>query len=95
MALSRITAELPRGSEYLSASELEVETGRPEWEFAAVVLKELIDNALDAAEAAGVAPEITVGIGRTRAPCGTSAWRTTAPGYPRKLSAACSTSRCG
>lgn len=65
MALSRITAELPRGSEFLSASELEVQTGRPEWEFAAVVLKELIDNALDAAEAAGVAPEITVGIGRT------------------------------
>ncbi len=35
-------------------------TGQPPTYFAAVVLKELLDNALDACETAGVAPEIFV-----------------------------------
>lgn len=84
MAVSRITVELPRASEYFSLSELQVQTGRPVSQFAAVVLKELVDNALDAAEAAGVAPEVTVGVGRSA-----SAWHISVadngPGIPPEV----------
>lgn len=84
MTVSRITAELPRESEYLSVGELQVQTGRRQWEFANVVLKELLDNALDAAEKAQAAPEITVGIGRT-----SSLWYITVadngPGIPPEV----------
>src|SRR5687768_14170700 len=49
-----------RAAEYFDADELEAQTGRPRREFAAVCLKELVDNALDAAETAGVAPEVGI-----------------------------------
>ncbi|HHY96253.1 MAG TPA: hypothetical protein GX513_14785 [Firmicutes bacterium] len=62
IALRRITAEIPRAAEYFSVKELQVQTGRPASESAAVAMKELVDNALDAAETAGVTPEIVVAV---------------------------------
>jgi hypothetical protein len=62
VALKRIVAEISRAAEYFSVRELQAQTGRPASEFAAVVLKELVDNALDAAEAAGIAPEVAVEV---------------------------------
>jgi hypothetical protein len=65
VAVQRITAEIPRAAEYFSVRELQAQTGRPAAQFAALVLKELVDNALDAAEAAGVVPEIAVEVSDT------------------------------
>jgi DNA topoisomerase VI subunit B len=53
-ALQRTTFETPRASEYFSSQELQAQTGQPPYRFASVVLKEIVDNALDAAESAGV-----------------------------------------
>jgi DNA topoisomerase VI subunit B len=58
--LNRITAAISRAAEYFSAKELQAQTGQPATRFAAVVMKELADNALDAAEAAGKAPEVDI-----------------------------------
>ena len=58
--LDRVLAVTPRAAEYFSTKELQAQTGQPASNFASVVLKELIDNALDAAESAGVAPEIEI-----------------------------------
>jgi DNA topoisomerase VI subunit B len=57
----RETFTTSRELEYLSADELEKQTGytRDCW-WPAVIVKETLDNALDAAETAGVPPEITV-----------------------------------
>lgn len=60
--LKRITAEISRESEYFSVKELQAQSGQPASQFATVALKELMDNALDAAEAAGIAPEITIDV---------------------------------
>lgn len=62
--LERTTFSTPRALDYFSAVELERQTGQPRSRFAAVVLKELIDNALDACEAAGVAPKVRVAVER-------------------------------
>jgi DNA topoisomerase VI subunit B len=51
--------ETPRVSEYFSARELTMLTGQPRAQFAAVLEKELGDNGLDAAETAGVPPELS------------------------------------
>src|SRR5215472_13022662 len=50
-----------RELEYFTADELEKQTGytRDRW-WPDVIVKETVDNALDACEQAGVAPEITV-----------------------------------
>jgi DNA topoisomerase VI subunit B len=50
--------EASRAAEYFDARQLSTLTGVPQSEFAAVVLKELIDNSLDACETAGVAPAV-------------------------------------
>jgi DNA topoisomerase VI subunit B len=52
---------LPRELEYFTADELEKQTGytREMW-WPRVIVKETIDNALDACEQTGVAPEIMV-----------------------------------
>jgi len=55
--LKRITFETSRAAEYFDARELQAQTGQPASNFATVALKELMDNALDACETAGVAPE--------------------------------------
>jgi DNA topoisomerase VI subunit B len=58
--LERTTFETSRAAEYFDARQLSALTGVPQYEFASVCLKELIDNALDACETAGVAPEVGV-----------------------------------
>jgi DNA topoisomerase VI subunit B len=62
MKLERTTFETSRAAEYFDARQLSTLTGVPTSEFASVCLKELIDNALDACETAGVAPEIGVDV---------------------------------
>ena len=62
--LIRTHHTIGRAAEYFSARELAAQTGQDAMAFASVVLKELIDNALDAAETAGVAPEISIFIDR-------------------------------
>jgi DNA topoisomerase VI subunit B len=61
--LERTTFSASRAAEYFDARQLSALTGVPTEEFANVVLKELVDNSLDACETAGVAPEITVTVG--------------------------------
>ncbi len=60
--LSRVTAEISRASEFFSVDELTKQTGQPVDMFAAVVIKELMDNALDAAETAGRDPQIALTV---------------------------------
>jgi DNA topoisomerase VI subunit B len=57
----RETFTISRELEYFSADELTKQTGygREEW-WPRVIVKEGIDNALDAAEQAGIAPEISI-----------------------------------
>jgi DNA topoisomerase VI subunit B len=62
--LERMTFETSRAAEYFDARELQAQTGQPIELFAAVVMKEGGDNGLDAAETAGVAPEISFEIAR-------------------------------
>jgi hypothetical protein len=47
--LERTTFEFSRGIEYFDVRELQTMTGQPAERFPDVVLKELVDNALDAA----------------------------------------------
>jgi DNA topoisomerase VI subunit B len=61
--LERTTFETSRSAEYFDARQLSTLTGVAQHEFASVCLKELIDNALDACETAGVAPEVGVEVG--------------------------------
>lgn len=58
--LERQHFSIARAAEYFKLSELQAQTGQPANQFLHVVLKELLDNALDAAEKAIVAPDITV-----------------------------------
>lgn len=62
--LVRILAKTPRAAEYFSTKELQAQTGQPANNFATVVLKELIDNALDESENIGM-PEIEIDITET------------------------------
>jgi hypothetical protein len=62
--LERTTFEFSRTAEYLDVRELQTMTGQPAERFPDVVLKELLDNAADAAETAGVAPKISVRLRR-------------------------------
>jgi hypothetical protein len=58
--LDRTHFSISRAAEYFSVKELAAQTGQPASAFAAVALKELVDNALDAAEAAERSPEIGI-----------------------------------
>src|SRR3712207_4506917 len=62
--LERTTFETSRAAEYFDAWQLSTLTGVPKDEFASVCLKELVDNALDACETAGVAPAVGVEVER-------------------------------
>jgi DNA topoisomerase VI subunit B len=66
-SLERKVFTLSRELEYFTADELEKQTGYPRdsW-WPLVIAKELIDNGLDGAEDAGVAPEITVCLSGAR-----------------------------
>jgi DNA topoisomerase VI subunit B len=60
--LDRTTFETSRDSEYFNVRELQAQTGQPVEMFAAVAFKELVDNALDACETAGIAPRLLIGM---------------------------------
>jgi DNA topoisomerase VI subunit B len=59
-ALERTTFRTSRLLEFCSRKELVAQTGHEPDAWPLVVLKELIDNALDACEEAGIAPEIRI-----------------------------------
>ncbi len=60
--LTRVAFRVSRLMEFCSERELQNQTGHSAWEWPLVVGKELIDNTIDAAEEAEVAPEITVTV---------------------------------
>ena len=60
--LERTTFAASRAAEYFDARQLSTLTGVPTHDFANVILKELVDNSLDAAETAGVSPDICITI---------------------------------
>lgn len=61
--LDRITFHTSRMLDFCSEKELTAQTGHGPNDWPLVVLKELMDNALDACEEARVAPEIKVSVG--------------------------------
>lgn len=60
--LQRTTFETSRLLEYFSEKELSLQIGYGRGDWPVALLKELIDNALDACESAGVAPELAITI---------------------------------
>ena len=60
--LNREHFQISRSAEYFDVKELQAQTGQPVAKFGEVVLKELIDNALDACESTGIEPVIHIGI---------------------------------
>ena len=60
--LARTTFKTSRLLEFCTRKELTIQTGQPVEAWPLVLLKELIDNSLDAAEEAGVTPEIAVTV---------------------------------
>src|SRR5882757_6236628 len=61
-SLKRTTFRTSRLAEFCSEKELVNQTGHDSDDWPLVVLKELIDNALDACEEAGAAPVIHVAV---------------------------------
>ena len=59
-AVQRTVFATPRAAEFLELRALQAQTGQPAEAFGHVVLKELLDNALDAAETAGRAPVVDI-----------------------------------
>jgi DNA topoisomerase VI subunit B len=60
--LQRTTFETSRLLEFFTEKELQMQTGYPAPLWPIALVKELIDNALDACESANIRPEITVSI---------------------------------
>src|SRR5262245_9201691 len=60
--LERTTFETSRLLEFFTEKELTMQIGHPEREWPKALVKELIDNGLDASEAAGVSPEVSVTV---------------------------------
>jgi hypothetical protein len=60
--LERRTFSVSRAADFLEVRALVSQTGQPEHRFGDVVVKELLDNALDACKTAGVQPKITVTV---------------------------------
>lgn len=61
--LQRATFRTSRLLEFCSEKELTLQTGHPASEWPLVIVKELVDNGIDACEEAGVAPTISVTVG--------------------------------
>jgi DNA topoisomerase VI subunit B len=61
-AIQRTTFRTSRLLDFCSRKELIAQTGHEPADWPLVVLKELMDNALDACEEAGVAPRITIAV---------------------------------
>ena len=64
--LTRVAFKISRLMEFCSERELASETGHGAYEWPLVVLKELVDNSLDAAEEAEVAPVISIAVTEDR-----------------------------
>src|SRR5262245_34552052 len=62
--LTRVAFRVSRLMEFCTLRELQNQTGHSVHEWPLVVLKELMDNALDACEEAEVAPVISIAVGR-------------------------------
>jgi DNA topoisomerase VI subunit B len=60
--LDRLTFKTSRLAEFCSEKELINQTGHDSDDWPLVVLKELVDNALDACEEGGVAPDIHIAV---------------------------------
>ena len=60
--LQRVTFRTNRLLDFCSQKELTAQTGHPPAEWPLVIVKELVDNALDACEEAGAAPSIVVTV---------------------------------
>jgi DNA topoisomerase VI subunit B len=60
--LNRETFRTSRLLEFCSRKELTAQTGHEVNDWAIVILKELVDNALDACEEAGTAPDIAISV---------------------------------
>jgi DNA topoisomerase VI subunit B len=60
--LTRVPFEVSRLMEFCSQRELTNQTGHDIEDWPLVILKELVDNALDSCEEAGVAPVITISV---------------------------------
>ena len=71
--LQRTTFQTSRLLDFCSRKELIAQTGHQPEDWPLVVLKELVDNALDACEEAGIAPEIAVSVDETASPSPTTA----------------------
>jgi DNA topoisomerase VI subunit B len=63
--LERTTFQTSRLLDFASEKELVAQTGHQKDAWPVVLLKELVDNAIDAAEESGIAPVITVTVDRT------------------------------
>ena len=77
--LTRVPFTVSRLMEFCTRRELVNQTGHDVSEWALVVLKELVDNAIDACEEAEIAPVISVTVGR-----GSIAIEDNGPGLPAK-----------
>jgi len=62
VTLIRQTFTVSRELEYFTERELTTQTGYSRRHWLSVILKELLDNALDACETARIEPDITIGI---------------------------------
>jgi hypothetical protein len=62
--LERLLFTFSRAKEYLDLGELRTMTGQPQDRFSEVLIKELVDNALDAAEKAKTAPQVSIRLKR-------------------------------
>lgn len=60
--LRRETFATSRAADFFDRRSLQAQTGQPSHRFGDVVVKELLDNALDAAETAGVPPEVSLDV---------------------------------
>ena len=60
IALNRIAFEQSRELEFFDEKELNLQIGTTRDKWALAILKELVDNALDACERAGIAPDIEI-----------------------------------
>ncbi len=75
--ITRQHFETSRALDFLSRKELTAQTGHQVREWPLVCLKELLDNALDACEESGVAPDIEIAVDET-----TLTVRDNGPGIP-------------
>jgi len=60
--ITRTAFKTSRLIDFVSEKELTAQIGYPSQEWALIVVKELVDNALDACEEQGIAPEVTVTV---------------------------------